>query len=201
MVAVATLYYRTGRGTGGTGLTLAGPEGAAYLQAMARFLLSLKLCAAVMLLLATACAGRAPEPVPRVTATRPPGADVVVVRVSHLVAADEITSIRLVGPDARSYAPAARSTHLGRAAGVRQPKVGVQVEGGSASGIDPGVAIALPLLDWSWLFGGGDDDRRSVTARIPLPEGYESNPEAWRVEVTLDRTGRRPETRTLPAPR
>jgi hypothetical protein len=160
-------------------------------------------CLAILVLLA-ACSGRQPEGPPAINATLEEGAlpnAVVAVRVENLRPGMRVEEVRLAGPDGRRVAalPESYRTLRGQEAVSRRPTVGVGVQGGSSDGIQPSLSLALPLLDWSW---ARREDRtlNAVAARIPVPEGYRDEPEAWRVEAEITDVSGTTRTFRAPAP-
>lgn len=144
-----------------------------------------------------ACAGRPDQPpVPRVSAESVDYGEAVEVRISDLTPSTRVGEIRLLAPDGRAFAAESRRTLRGVAGTSARPSVGVGATGGSQSGVNPGISLSLPLLNWSW--ARADERRiRAVVARIPVPADYRTGEGAWHVEVELiDAVGQETTRRT-----
>ena len=149
-------------------------------------------CAALagLCLALAGCAGDAPPtPTPTVSAILDRPAGVIRVTVAGLRPADQVESIRLMGPGGARVAPAQRSRASSVTATQSNPTVGVHARGGSASGIEPGLTLSFDLFDWSWSESQTRPQRR-VTARFAIPDGFRARPDAWHVEAVItDPTG------------
>ncbi len=166
-------------------------------------LLRLLSCLAILVLLA-ACAGRQGEQPLRLAAAleeagTPEAA--VTVRVENLRPGMQVEEIRLTGPQDRRIAalPESYRTLRGERVVRQRPTVGIGAYGGSKDGIRPSFSLSLPLLDWSWA-RREDHAPRAVLARIPLPEDYREEPEAWRVEADVTDVAGATLTRSISAP-
>jgi hypothetical protein len=154
---------------------------------------------AIAIVLGIALAGCATTEQPRqlrLTAELDRSNETIGVRLVGLRPAENVTRVRLSGPQNQRIAPIQRSRHRGVRARHALPTVGVQARGGSASGIDPGLTLSLDLFDWSW---GGSETvaQRSVTATFAIPDGYRRDPDGWHVEaVVTNPTGQQRTYRT-----
>lgn len=104
----------------------------------------------------------------------------------------------LIAPDGTSW-PASEIRNQGRADATQpRPGFGVFVEGGSASGINPGVVIDLPM--------GGEKARTAGPfagrAAIPLPDmaRYRESWPDWRIRVRLGPPATDAPSALVPAP-
>jgi hypothetical protein len=124
------------------------------------------------------------------------GANLIEVRVSDVRA---LESALLVGPGGRSLEPA--DIVAGQPAPppeAPRPGIGVFVEGGSSSGVTPGVVLGVPLRL-------GEGARRtpvlsSARFRLPDPEFYRRSWQDWRIELRLGPPGAEAAYLTVPAP-
>lgn len=148
--------------------------------------MSLRMAAWLIAFLVVAgCASReVPPPPGEVRARLDMGSETIRVTVANLRPSDRVDRLRLVGPEDRRIAPTQRGERRGTKAMHRNPSVGVHAEGGSASGIRPGISLSFGLFDWIW---SRDTERRlrAVTATFPVPDGYTEQPGEWRVEAVL----------------
>lgn len=153
------------------------------------------------ILMLAACAREPAPPVyPRVSAERVESGRLLQLRVDNLRPGDSVGAIRLTGPAGESVGPVDRRGLHGTRGTHAEPSVGITAEGGSATGVNPGISLSLPLFDWVW--GGPDreETRRAVLARLPLPKTARADPQAWALTVEItDATGRT-ETRRVPVP-
>jgi hypothetical protein len=101
--------------------------------------------------------------------------------------AEPLLGAALIAPDGTRIAAEIAAA----SAAPERPRVGIGASGGSSSGIDPGIGIAVPL---GWLTGGGSA-RVESRARIPLPS--DASPPFGRLELVFARAG----TVAMPAPR
>lgn len=110
--------------------------------------------------------------------------DVIRVTVAGLRPAEQVESIRLIGPEGDRLVPKRRTRASGVTATQSNPTVGVHARGGSASGIEPGLTLSFDLFDWSWNESETRPQRR-VTATFAIPEGFRARPDAWHVEAVI----------------
>ena len=101
--------------------------------------------------------------------------------------AERLLRASLIAPDGTRIAAEIATA----AAAPERPRLGVGAAGGSSSGVDSGIGIAVPL---GWLTGSGGAQIES-RARIPLPP--DANPPYGRLELVFARAG----TVAMPAPR
>lgn len=145
------------------------------------------LIAIALVLMLSACAGRAGAPAPTTAmATLSEDGDSIVVHVLNLAPGTRAEDIRLVAPDGTSAAARSRDVrrHMAARAYPGRPTVAIGATGGSRQGINPAFGISLPLLGW---LHSGDDPHglRSLSAYIPVPEDFPGEPADWRVEAEL----------------
>lgn len=112
------------------------------------------------LLLLAACAG---EPAPPSVQAAFVAPDRIEVRVRADEAAYQVALVDATGRDVAT-APA---RNLGGGVRLGQPQYGVSASGGSSSGIEPGIGIAIPVKG---LFGPREDRRTESSARLMLPD-------------------------------
>lgn len=155
----------------------------------------------MLVLLVAACnSGQTPPPVPAIHANLAPARDTIAVTVTGLTPAERVARLRLVGPEGETVAPVTRRRARGVVSTDRRPSVGVTAEGGSASGVRPGLTLSWDLFDFEWA-RSETRARHSVTARFDVPPGYRKAPQDWRIEAVLIDPAGGERTRSIPAPR
>ncbi len=156
-----------------------------------------KLPLSVLLLLA-ACAGDAPTPPPAAIAEFvTPGSIEIRTR-----AARPLDDAELIAPDGRGIsAPAIQTDRVApRPPTLGRPAFGVNVEGASGSGVNPGLSMGFPV---SGLFGA---PRRpslvesSATIALPDMAAYRHGWRDWTIKLRFGRPDDRPEYMVVPAP-
>ncbi len=149
-------------------------------------------------LLLAACAGDAPTPPPVATADFiAPGRIEVRTRASRL-----LDDAELIAPDGRGFtAETIQSDRLSTRPPVfGRPAFGVNVEGASGSGVNPGLSMGLPV---NGLFGA--PRRASLiesSAVIVLPDmtAYRRGWQDWTIKLRFGRPDQKPEYLDVPAP-
>ena len=141
-----------------------------------------------------ACGPAPPVPPPTVIAGWS-GPDVIEVRT---LGPRPLEVAELIGPDGTTW-PATAIRNDGRAdAAKRRPGFGVFVEGGSSSGINPGVVIDLPMGSGSARPPGPFAGRAAIP--LPDPARYRESWPDWRIRVRLGPPAADAPSALVPAP-
>jgi hypothetical protein len=112
----------------------------------------------------------------------------------------ELTLAELVAPGGQAIAARRIEASVRRAgATAARPDIGVQVEGGSASGVDPSISIGLPVMG---LFRRPPPAIVESIALIDVPADAPARPDwpRWQLRLRWGPAGQNAIYRELPAP-
>lgn len=155
----------------------------------------------ILLLVLAACgSSRPPPPAYRTSAN---AAFVAPDRIEISARDSEVLdAAELIAPDGQRLAAFQILTDTSRArpGTFGRPEFGLNVEGGSGSGINPGLTIGIPV---NGLFGAPRppatvDSKASI--RLPRPEAYRANFAEWKIQLRFGRPDEGPRYVTLAAP-
>ena len=154
----------------------------------------------LLLVLAACGSSRPPPPAYRTSAN---AAFVAPDRIEISARDSEVLdAAELIAPDGQRLAAFQILTDTSRArpGTFGRPEFGLNVEGGSSSGINPGLTIGIPV---NGLFGAPRppatvDSKASI--RLPRPEAYRANFAEWKIQLRFGRPDEGPRYVTLAAP-
>lgn len=151
-----------------------------------------------VLLLLAACAGDAPTPPPvAIVEYTAPGRIDIRARASRA-----LDDAELIAPDGRGVpAETIGSDRLSKRPPVLgRPQFGLNVEGASGSGVNPGLTMGIPV---GGLFGAPrrpDVVESSATILLPDAATYGRGWRDWTIKLRFGRPDDRPEYLVVPAP-
>ena len=138
----------------------------------------------------------APPERPPVAHARLLAPGVIEVRAS---AERELSAAELVSPGGQITLARGIEVNVRRAGTTFRPDIGVQVEGGSGSGVDPSLSIGLPVMD---LFRRPPPAIVESVAMIEVPAEAPTRPDwqRWRLRLRFGPAGADAIYRELPVP-
>ncbi len=148
--------------------------------------------AAALALLALAACGSGYRPVANAR-FEPPDRILVLTR-----SAKPLQEATLVAPDGSGWSASQVDSDAPRR--TARPDIGIGVEGGSASGVNPGISIGLPLFGWiGSAFRETPPVQGRAMIRVPDAARYRRDWPAWTIELLFGPPGSA-ESLTLMAP-